>query len=120
MRWFRRGASLSGIYFSMKKIAIYAAVGVFILLLTKIANQVPPEPPPGTSFSLKAQKVIQCSSGEITLVDNHYTATHLEKDSSWPDCATFQKDGVEDFYLSRGEKTHFLSAESSVWWRKAM
>jgi hypothetical protein len=104
----------------MKKIAIYAAVGIFILLLTKIANQVPPEPPPGTSFSLKAQKVIQCSPDEITLVDNHYTATHLEKDSSWPECATFQKDNALDFYLSRGEKTHFLSAENSVWWRKAM
>jgi hypothetical protein len=114
------GVSLSGSCLFMKKIAIYAAVGIFILLLTKIANQVPPPPPPGTSFSLKAQTVIQCSPDEITLVDNHYTATHLEKDSSWPECATFRKDNVLDFYLSRGEKTHFLSAENSVWWRKAM
>ena len=35
---------------SMKKIVIFAAVFVFILLLTKIANQMPPEPPPGTAF----------------------------------------------------------------------
>lgn len=104
----------------MKKIAIYVAVSVFILLLTKIANQVPPEPPPGTSFSLKAQAVIQCSPYEITLVDNHYTATHLEKDASWPDCTSFHKDEILDFYLSRGEKTHFLNDESTVWWRKAM
>lgn len=104
----------------MKKIAVYVAVTVFILLLTKIANQVPPDPPSGTSFSLKAQAVIQCSPDEITLVDNHYTATHLQKDSSWPNCASFQKDEVLDFYLSRGEKTHFLNDEKTVWWRKAM
>ena len=54
----------------MKKIAIFAAVFAFILLLTKIANQVPPEPPSGTAFSLKAQQVVQCSPDEITLVDN--------------------------------------------------
>ena len=53
---------------------------MFVLLLTKIANQVPQEPPAGSAFALKAQKVIQCSPDEITLVDNHYTATHLEKD----------------------------------------
>lgn len=104
----------------MKKIATYVALTVFILLLTKIANQVPPEAPPGTSFSLKAQAVIQCSLDEITLVDNHYTATHLEIDSSWPDCDSFHKDEVLDFYLSRGERTHFLSDEKTVWWRKAM
>jgi hypothetical protein len=104
----------------MKKIAIFAAVFVFILLLTKIANQVPPDPPPGTAFSLKAQQVIQCSAEEITLVDNHQRATHLEKDSSWPECSAFQKDEVLDFYLARGEKTRFMSYEKTVWWRKAM
>lgn len=104
----------------MKKIAIFAAVSVFILVLTKIANQPPQEPMPGASFSLKAQKVIQCSPDEITLVDNHYTATHFEKDSSWPDCSGFHKDEVLDFYLSQGKKTHFLSDEKTVWWRKAM
>jgi hypothetical protein len=104
----------------MKKIAIFAAVFVFILLLTKIANQVPPEPASGTAFSLKAQKVIQCTPTEITLVDSHMTATHLEKDESWPDCTAFQKDDVLDFYLSRGEKTKFLSFERTVWWRKAL
>jgi hypothetical protein len=104
----------------MKKIAIFAAVFVFILLLTKIANQVPPEPPPGTAFSLKAQQVVQCTPNEITLVDNHQVETHLEKDSSWPDCSIFHKGDVLDFYLSRGEKTRFLSDEKTTWWRKAM
>lgn len=104
----------------MKKIAIVTAVAVFILLLTRIANQVPPEPPPGTTFSLKAQKVIECTPAEITLVDNHQLQTHLEKDSSWPDCSAFQKEDVLDFYLSRGEKTRFLSDEKTSWWRKAM
>ena len=89
----------------MKKIAIFAAAFVFILLLTKIANQIPPEPPSGTAFSLKAQRVVQCSPAEITLVDNHMKATHLEKDESWPDCSAFQKDDVLDFYLSRGGRT---------------
>lgn len=104
----------------MKKIAGFAAVFAFILLLTKIANQMPPEPPSGTAFSLKAQQVVQCSPEEITLVDPHQRATHLEKDLSWPDCSSFQKDDVVDFYLSRGEKTRFLSFEKTVWWRKAM
>jgi hypothetical protein len=104
----------------MKKLAIFAAAFAFILLLTKIANQVPPEPPPGTAFSLKAQQVIQCSADEITLLDTHQKSTHLEKDNSWPDCSAFQKDQVLDFYLSRGEKTRFLSSEVTVWWRKAL
>lgn len=106
----------------MKKIAIFAAVFLFILLLTKIANQVPPEPPPGTAFSLKAQKVIECTPTEITLVDKNMTATHLYKDDSWPDCEVFQKDkdAVLDFYLSRGARTRFLSFERTVWWRKAL
>jgi hypothetical protein len=107
----------------MKKIAIFAAAFLFILLLTKIANQVPPEPPPGTAFSLKAQKVIECTPTEITLVDKNNTATHLYKDEdSWPDCSVFQKnkDAVLDFYLSRGAKTRFLSFERTVWWRKAL
>ena len=104
----------------MKRIAIFAAVFVFILLLTKIANQMPPEPPSGTAFSLKAQQVVECTPEEITLVDNHQTQTHLEKDTSWPDCSIFHKDEVLDFYLSRGEKTMFLSDEKTTWWRKGM
>lgn len=104
----------------MKKIAILAAAFVFILLLTKIANQVPAAPPSGTAFSLKAQQVIQCTPTEITLVDGHNVPTHLEKDSSWPDCSAFQKGKVMDFYLSRGDKTKFLSTEQTVWWRKAL
>jgi len=109
-----------GRYPTMKKIAIFAAAFAFILLLTKIANNVPPPPPSGTAFSLKAQHFIQCSQDEITLVDPHDKSTHLEKDESWPDCSVFQKDDVLDFYLARGEKTRFLSYEKSAWWRKAM
>ena len=107
-------------YTPMQKIATFAAAFVFILLLTKIANQVPPAPPPGTAFSLKAQRVVQCSETEITLVDNHQKSTHLEKDDSWPDCGAFQQDQVMDFFLSRGDKTKFLSIETTAWWRKAM
>jgi hypothetical protein len=104
----------------MKKIVILVAVFVSILLLTKIANQMPPEQPPGTAFSLKAQHVVECSDTEITMVDNHETMTHLEKDMSWPDCSIFHKGDVLDFYLSRGEKTHYLSYEKTEWWRKEM
>lgn len=105
----------------MKWIVLAAASFVFILLLTEIANQVPPEPPPGTAFSLKAQKVVQCSKTEITLVDNHDVQTHLDKDEdSWPDCSRFHKDDVLDFFLSRGAKTKYLSDDPTSWWRKAM
>jgi len=104
----------------MKKIAIFAAVFALILVLTKIANQTPPEPTPGMTFDLKAQHVVQCSASEITLVDNHEKATHLEKDSSWPECSIFHKGDVLDFYMARGGKTKLISFESTVWWRKAM
>jgi hypothetical protein len=104
----------------MKKIAIVAAVFVFILVLTKIANQLPPDPPPGYAFWIYAQHVVGCSSAEIALVDTHQTETHFDKDSSWPECSTFHKDDVLDFHLSRGEKTKFLSVEKTAWWRKAM
>jgi hypothetical protein len=104
----------------VKKIAVFAAIGMFILLLTKIANQVPLEPLPGAAFALRAQTVIQCSADDITLIDSHSKATHLDKDSSWPDCSTFKSDEATDFYLSQGDKTHFLSEEESAWWRTAM
>jgi hypothetical protein len=93
-------------------------VFLFFLNLTKIANLAPREPPSGTAFSLKVQHVVQCSPDEITLVDSHQTATHLEKDATWPNCSTFQKDDVLDFYLSRGEKTKFLGQERTAGWRK--
>jgi len=105
---------------AMKKIAIVTAVFIFVLVLTKIANDVPPDPAPGAAFSLKAQHVVQCTQTEITLVNSHGQPTHLETDSNWPDCSTYQKDQAMDFYLSRGEKTHFLSIEPTSWWRKAM
>jgi hypothetical protein len=104
----------------VKKIAIVAAVFVLILLLTKIANEIPPEPPSGYSFWLYAQQVVECSATEITFVDHHQSETHFEKDSSWPDCSTFHKDDVLDFHLSRGEKTRFLGVEKTECWRKAM
>jgi hypothetical protein len=104
----------------MKKIAIFAAVFALILLLTKIANQVPPEPLSGVAFTLKAQQVVQCSATEITLVDNHMKATHLERDETWPECSTFHKDDVLDFYLARGEKTKFLRMENTSVWRKLL
>jgi hypothetical protein len=105
----------------MKRIIIFATAFVFILLLTEIANKIPPPPPPGTAFSLKAQQVVECSPTDITLVDNHQTETHLDKDaSSWPDCSVFHKGDVLDFYLSRGAETKFLSDEPTTWWRKAM
>lgn len=104
----------------MKRIATAVAVFVLILLLTKLANQVPPPPPPGTAFSLKGQRVIQCSATEITLVDRHNDATHLDKDDSWPDCSAMKPDEYRDYYLSRGEKTKYLSSEETAWWRNVL
>lgn len=104
----------------MRRILIFAAVFAFILLLTKIANQIPPPPQPGTVFSLKVQRVVECTPSEITLVDNHDILTHLVKDNSWPDCSVFQKGDVLDFYLARGAETHLVTYEKTVWWRKAM
>jgi hypothetical protein len=104
----------------MKKILIFAAVFLFIVVLTDLANRVPADGSPGTTFSLKAQKVVACSTHEIVLVDPHQKATRLDKDDSWPDCAVFESNKVQDFYLSRGEKTHFLGYEKTAWWRKAM
>lgn len=104
----------------MRKIAIFAVVFASVLLLTKIANQAPPDPPPGTTFSLKAVKVLKCTPSEITLVDMHNRVTNLEKDDSWPECSEFHFDEALDLYLSRGEKTRLLSYEKSSWWRQAM
>jgi len=101
-------------------VLVIVVVFLLFLNLTKIANQVPKDAPSGTAFSLKVQHVVQCSPDEITLVDNHQSATHLEKDASWPDCSAFQKDDVMDFYLSRGEKTKFLSYEKTAGWRKVL
>lgn len=104
----------------MKRIVTILAAFVFILLLTKIANLAGPTPMPGISFSLKAQRVVECTPDDITLVDVHNVQTHLYEDSSWPPCSSYQPGEVVDFYLSRGAKTHFLHMEKTVWWRKAM
>ncbi len=105
---------------AMKKILIIATVFLFIVVLTNLANKMPADAAPGTAFSLKAQKVVACSPKEIVLVDSHQKATRLDKDIDWPECAVFQGNQTLDFYLSRGEKTHFLGYEKTVWWRKAM
>ena len=104
----------------MKRILIIAAVFLIMLVLTKIANRQGPDPLPGMDFWLKAQRVVQCSPDEITLVDQHQQPTHLDKDRTWPDCSAFQKDEVLDFHLARSDRTRFLSVERTVWWRKAM
>jgi len=104
----------------MKRILTIAAVFLFIVVLTDLANRVPADQASGTSFSLKAQRVVACSSNEIVLVDPHQKATRLDKDNSWPECGAFQSNQIQDFYLSRGEKTHFLGFEKTAWWRKAM
>lgn len=104
----------------MKKLLTIAAVFVLILFLTKMANQAPKDQPSGIVFSLKAQTVVGCTQDEITLADSHQVQTHLVKDSSWPDCASLHKGDVLDYYLARGEKTHFLRTEKTEWWRKAM
>jgi hypothetical protein len=104
----------------MKKILIIAVVFLSIVLLTNLANRIPAGGAPGTSFSLKAQRVVACSDHEIVLVDPHHNSTRLDKDANWPGCSTFQSNDVMDFYLSRGEKTHFVGSEKTVWWRKAM
>jgi hypothetical protein len=104
----------------MKRILAIAAVFLFFILLTNLANRVPAGGAPGTAFSLKAQKVVACSDKEIVLVDPHQTSTVLDKDASWPECGAFQSGQVQDFYLSRGAKTHFLGFEKTAWWRKTM
>lgn len=105
---------------AMKRIALYAAVVVAILLLTKIANQMPPDPMSGNVFSLRAVKVLKCTPAEISLVDMHQKVMDLEKDESWPECSEFPLGEAMDLYLSRGEKTRLLRYEKSSWWRNAM
>jgi hypothetical protein len=104
----------------MKKIATIAAIFVFILVLTKIANQVPPPPPPGYAFWLYGQHVVGCSATEITLADKHESQTHFEKDDSWPPCLVFYGNQMLNLYLSRGAKTHYIDSKPTEWWRKMM
>ena len=102
----------------MKKILTFV---VFVLLgavLTKMANDIPSEPEKGVAFSLKGVHVLGCSPTEIIVVDQHQTMTHLDTDDSWPDCSNYQANEVLDFYLARGEKTHFIEMEQVPWWRK--
>jgi len=104
----------------MKNILIGVAVLLAVILLTDLANRIPADGASGTAFSLKAQKVVACSPKEIVLQGPHDTPTRLDKDNSWPDCSSFEAGKVQDFYLSRGDKTHFLGFEDSAWWRKAV
>jgi len=80
---------------------------LMVIVLTKIANNTKSTENPGAAFWLEQQKVVECTTDEITLEDKHGSQTQLEKDESWPYCSLFQKDEVLDFQLSRGEKTHF-------------
>ena len=104
--------------FDLKTVLLLVVAFVVILVLTRIANEAPPEPPSGYTFWLYAQRVVECTPADITLVDNHQAETHLDTDESWPDCSTYRKDDVLDFHLSRGEKTKFLSDEPTAWWRR--
>ena len=104
----------------MKKLLIFAAAFLLILVLTKIANRQDNGNRSGMDFWLKGQRVVQCSPEEITLVDPHQQATHLDKDGTWPDCSVFHKEDVMDFHLTRSDRTRFLSYEQTTWWRKAM
>jgi hypothetical protein len=104
----------------MKKIAIIAAVFVLVLVLTRIANDVPDDPRPGSVFWLKGERIVQCTPTEITLVNGHGVPTHLDTAPDWPDCSNYHSGEYLDFKLSRGEKTHFLSTEPSSWISKNM
>jgi len=104
----------------MKRILFVCAGFLLVVVLTHLANRVPDDAASGTSFSLKAQKVVACSQDEIVLMDLHETSTRLDKDESWPDCSSYEANQVQDFYLSHGAKTHFLRNEKTTWWRKAM
>jgi hypothetical protein len=104
----------------MKRFLFALVVLLIVLFLTKLANDVTPEQKEGISFSLKGQQVVACSATEIVLVNTRKESTHLDKDESWPECSEFTKDDVYDFYLSRGDRTHFLSYEKTVWWRKVV
>jgi len=104
----------------VKKILGVFAILALVLVLSKLANNVPVGPTEGTSFTVKGAHVVACSQNEIVLVDQRQSATRLVKDGSWPDCSSFQANEVVDFFLSRGEKTHFIGIERTAWWRKAM
>jgi hypothetical protein len=104
----------------MKKILTIAAIFLFVLVLTYMANHAGGDQPSGYSFSLKAQKVLACNDKEIVLVDPHYHSTRLDKGENWPDCSVFQPGQVDDFYLSRGAKTKFEKIEKTAWWRTAL
>ena len=91
----------------MKRILIVTAAFLFIVVLTNLANRVPADGGQGTSFSLKAQKVVACSSNEIVLVDPHQKATRLDKDESWPECAAFQGNQVQDFTFRGARRPTF-------------
>ena len=103
----------------MKKILIIAAVFLFVVLLTNMANNAKVDEPYGYSFSLKAQKVVACNASEITLSDAHNNSTRLDKDDSWPDCSTFKPDQYDDYDLTRGAKTIYKKREKTAWWRKS-
>jgi hypothetical protein len=104
----------------MKRVLIVLVVFLAILILTRIVKDIPKEPKAGYSFALMGQQVVMCNANEIVLVNNRMESTHLDKDESWPDCGEFSKEDFYDFYLNRGEHTHFDHYEKTVWWRKVV
>ena len=95
----------------MKKIAIIVALAVLVILLTEIANQIPPVRRPALRFRSRPKRVIECTPSEITLLDLHQVQTHLEKDLSWPECSVSIK---TKFWIStcRGAKKRTSKAGS--------
>ena len=104
----------------MKRIALFAVFAVFVLLFTKIVNSPSPRQSPGSPFWLYGQQVVECTPTEITLMDHHHVETFMEKDGSWPDCASYRSDQLLDFHLYRDQKAHFLEEAPTPWWRKAL
>jgi len=98
-----------------KTLAVVVVVLV-ILLMTKIANDPRTGQEQNRSFWLEGQKVLQCTPTEITFVDRRYAQTHLQKDGSWPTCSTFESGQPMDFFLARGELTHYIRSQKSAWW----
>ena len=55
----------------MKKIAATAGFFELILLLSTKSHYDSSEPPSGYTFWMYAQQVVECTPGDITLVDMH-------------------------------------------------
>jgi hypothetical protein len=111
------GVSSAPGFLRMKKILMWTVVIVGVLFITKFANDVAQDVRPhGATFRMTKQKVVACSSGEITLSGPEGPTT----DNSWPACNTFESNTWYDLWLARGGTTGFITMEKSPWWRTAM